>query len=214
LRTFGSQLRLRAIAPLVVAGTLALAAATAAGLQPSPVRPIPDSAFVPVLVDREAAALSAPTAAPAPTPDLRPLADPQVPVTPAARPKPALPDPKAIVVEVPPPAPELQRTGHSIRGRASWYCNYDDPSVPRSACHYAYPDGPGFDAYAAAGPGLRNAIGPGWRNNVVQVCGRRCVNVKLVDWCKCNGGSVGVVKLIDLYEDVYSRTGGNVTISW
>ena len=46
------------------------------------------------------------------------------------------------------------------------------------------------------------------------VCGRRCVEVKLVDWCKCTGGSVGTVKLIDLYQDVYARTGGNVTIRW
>jgi hypothetical protein len=202
------QTRLSAVAALVVTGILALAATTARGLEPSPARPasIPDSAFAPVVVDRQAALPVVPLApAPGRPPDLRPLADPQPPSEPAERPQPALPDAKVIVVQVRP---------HSISGRASWYCNSDNPSVPSSICHNAYPDGPGFDAYGAAGPGLRAAIGPGWRNNVVLVCGRRCVEVKLVDWCKCTGGSVGVVKLIDLYEDVYARTGGNITISW
>jgi len=200
------QTRLRAVAALVVTGTLALAATTATGLEPSPIRPasIPDSAFAPVVLDRAAAAPVVP-AAPASSPDLRPLGDPQIPSEPAERPQPALPDANVIVVQV---------RSHSISGRASWYCNMDNPSVPQSICHNAYPDGPGFDAYAAAGPGLRAAIGPGWRNNVVLVCGRRCVQVKLVDWCKCTGGSVGVVKLIDLYQDVYARTGGNITIRW
>jgi hypothetical protein len=205
MRTLGSQNRLRALSSLVVVGTLALTASVATGLEPSQVAPIPDSAFVPVGLDRETAALTVPVPLTAPTPDLRPLADPQVPVAPAVRPQPSLPDSNPIV---------KQAWSHSISGRASWYCNFDDPSEPHSICHNAYPDGPGFDAYGAAGPGLRAALGSGWRNNVVLVCGRRCVEVKLVDWCKCTGGSVGTVKLIDLYEDVYSRTGGNVTIRW
>jgi hypothetical protein len=204
------QTRLRALAALVVTITFALAATAAVqGLEPSPVRPasIPDSAFVPVVLDHErlSAAAAAVPVAPVPSPSLQPLADPQLPSEPVARPQPPVPESAVVAVPI--------RT-HSISGRASWYCNYDDPSLPHSVCHNAYPDGPGFDAYAAAGPGLRAAIGPGWRNNVVLVCGHRCVAVKLIDWCKCSGGSVGVVKLIDLYEDVYARTGGNVTISW
>jgi hypothetical protein len=149
--------------------------------------------------------------APAEAPDARdarpvvPLADPAVPTPPAARPQPPLPDAQPIVVPT---------WSHSISGRASWYCNSDDPSVPTSICHRSYPDGPGFDAYAAAGPGLRAALGSGWRNTVVLVCGRSCVRVKLIDWCKCTGGSVGVEKLIDLYEDVYARTGSAITIRW
>ncbi len=119
-----------------------------------------------------------------------------------------LPTPRAIVV------PVVDTLRHSIAGRASWYCNSDDPSGPLSVCHNAYPDGPGFDAYAAAGPGLRAALGAGWRNRLVYICGRTCVRVKLIDWCKCTGGSVGVVKLIDLYYDVYVRTGSNITIRW
>jgi hypothetical protein len=206
------QTRLRAVTALVVAGTLAVAAsAVAQGLEPSQVRPVADAALRPVILDRGAAApTSQATPAswagvPVPSLELRPLADPLIPVPPAERPQPAVPGPKLIVVHSRP---------HSISGRASWYCNADDPSVPLSICHNAYPDGPGFDAYAAAGPGLRAALGAGWRNTVVLVCGRRCVDVRLVDWCKCTGGSVGTVKLIDLYEDVYTRTGGNVTIRW
>jgi hypothetical protein len=197
-----SHPRLRAVAPLVVAATLALAA-TASGLQPSPELPIPDSAFRPVLLaDRGSAG------APTTTRDQRPvtpLAEPLVPTPPPERPQPLLPVAQPISVRT---------HTHSVSGRASWYCNADDPSVPYSICHRSYPDGPGFDAYGAAGPGLRAALGAGWRNTVVLVCGRRCVEVKLVDWCKCTGGSVGTIKLIDLYQDVYARTGGNVTIRW
>jgi len=200
---------MRALIAVVSTGIFALAASVATGLEPSPAAPIPDSAFAPVMLDRgldrESADLSAIAPIPVPTPSLRPLADPQITAPPVERPQPPLPDAKPIVVQSRP---------HSIKGRASWYCNYDDPSQPHSICHNRYPDGPGFDAYGAAGPGLRAALGPGWRNDVVLVCGRRCVEVKLVDWCKCTGGSVGTVKLIDLYEDVYSRTGGNVTIRW
>ena len=189
------QTRLRAVAALVVAGTLAIAVTAAAqGLEPSPVRPVSDAAFRPVVVDRDSDRASIGLA-----------------------PQPKLPEPKATVVTIAPvaPRPQLSTSGrHAISGRASWYCNYDNPNVPHSICHNAYPDGPGFDAYAAAGPGLRAALGSGWRNTVVRVCGRNCVDVKLVDWCKCTGGSVGTVKLIDLYQDVYARTGGSVTIRW
>ena len=200
--TRASRSRLRAVAPLFVAGTFALAAATAVGLEPSPVAPIPDSAFGPFALDASV------SRAPAPTFDLRPLADTIAPSPPPDRPQPSLPTPPRIVKSVVPP------TTHAISGLASWYCNDDDPSVPYSICHNAYPDGPGFDAYAAAGPGLREAVGSDWRNTVVYVCGRQCVGVRLVDWCKCTGGSVGREKLIDLYHDVYEITGSNVTIRW
>lgn len=188
--------RLRAVAPLVVAATLALTATTAVGLEPSPVSPIPESAFVPV---------SLVAGAPVPTPDLRPLNDPAPATELAARPQPSLPVAKPIV------KPVMPKTTHAISGRASWYCNADNPGDPYSICHNAYPDGPGFDAYAAAGPGLRAAIGADWRGTIVYVNG---IRVKLIDWCKCTGGSVGVVKLIDLYNDVFVLTGSHVTIRW
>lgn len=53
---------------------------------------------------------------------------------------------------------------------------------------------------AAAGPGLRRALGARWRGRVVYVfTGSRCVlwvnctRVRLDDWCACGGG-----RLIDL----------------
>ena len=80
---------------------------------------------------------------------------------------------------------------------------------PTSPCHNAYPDTGGFDAYAAAGPRLRAALGD-WRGRVVSVDGLR---VKLVDWCQCYQGQSNE-KLIDLYLDVYRAVGGSVTIRW
>ena len=148
------------------------------------------------------------TGVPVPPLALRPLSDPQPPAEPAERPQPSLPAPRPIVKDVGLPA---SRTGHSISGRASWYCNSDDPSVPYSVCHNAYPDGPGFDAYAAAGPALRAAIGPDWRGRIVYVDG---IRVKLIDWCKCTGGSTGVEKLLDLYYDVFARVDSAVVVRW
>jgi hypothetical protein len=74
----------------------------------------------------------------------------------------------------------------------------------------AHPDTGGFDAYAAAGPRLRNAIGSSWRGRIVTVNG---VRVTLVDWCQCYQGQANE-KLIDLYRDVFLVTGGSVTIRW
>jgi hypothetical protein len=98
----------------------------------------------------------------------------------------------------------------SIRGLASWYCNSNPSRGPISSCYSAYPDTRGFNAYAAAGPRLRNALGSGWRGRVVTVNG---VRVKLVDWCQCYQGQANE-KLIDLYRDVFAVTGGSVTIRW
>jgi hypothetical protein len=102
-------------------------------------------------------------------------------------------------------------TGHVLKGRASWYCNNNGSRAQISSCHFQYPDTGAYNAYAAAGPKLRAAIGPKWRGKVVLVDGLR---VKLVDWCQCYGGQSGVEKIIDLYYDVYLRAGGNVTIRW
>jgi hypothetical protein len=118
------------------------------------------------------------------------------------RARPRVQEPKPVVVEVEPPKPA---TSHVLSGAASWYCR-----AGVSPCTYTHPDGGGFDGYAAAGPKLRAAIGPGWRGTVVQVDG---VRVKLIDWCQCFKGEPQE-KLLDLYYDVYSRTGGSVTIRW
>ena len=92
----------------------------------------------------------------------------------------------------------------TLRGLASWYCR-----AGSSPCHYQYPDTGGFDAYGAAGPRLRDALGS-WRGKVVSVDG---IRVKLVDWCQCYKGQANE-KLIDLYYDVYRRAGSTVTIRW
>lgn len=96
----------------------------------------------------------------------------------------------------------------SLTGRASWYCNRDASRGPLSPCHYLYPDTSGYDAYAAAGPRLRAMLGR-WRNRVVLVDGLR---VRLVDWCQCYKGTRHE-KLIDLYRDVFGRTGSRVRIT-
>jgi hypothetical protein len=104
----------------------------------------------------------------------------------------------------------VRSSGNSLRGKASWYCNNDGSRAQISACHYQYPDTGAFNAYAAAGPRLRAALGSGWRGRVVSVNG---VRVKLVDWCQCYQGQ-SHEKVIDLYLDVFRRTGGDVTIRW
>ena len=79
-----------------------------------------------------------------------------------------------------------------------------------SPCTNTQADSGGFDAYAAAGPKLRAAIGPSWRGSIVWVDG---IRVKLIDWCQCYRGEPQE-KLLDLYFDVYARTGTAVTIRW
>ena len=119
---------------------------------------------------------------------------------------------EARVFVKPTPRPDIAGGGgsHSLSGAASWYCNSDGSRGPTSPCHYQHPDTGGFDAYGAAGPDLRAALGSGWRGRVVSVDG---IAVKLVDWCQCHKGESGE-KLIDLYYDVYRRVGGSVTIRW
>ena len=82
----------------------------------------------------------------------------------------------------PSPCPTLTpiRPRHSVDGTASWF---------------AAPDG-----QAAAGPGLRQAIGAGWRGTRVRVCAGRCVSVVLSDFCRCPNG-----KVIDLDAGLFTR---------
>jgi hypothetical protein len=95
--------------------------------------------------------------------------------------------------------------GQSLRGYASYYCR-----AGVSPCTNDYPDGGGVQAYAAAGPKLRNALGSGWRGSIVYVDG---IRVKLIDWCQCYQGESNE-KLLDLYYDVFARTGSPVVIRW
>jgi hypothetical protein len=132
------------------------------------------------------------------------------------RPRPDARVPSPIVVRIPPPqkaeesspsgaASSSSGTTNVLRGPASWYCR-----AGVSPCTYTHPDGSGFDAYAAAGPKLRAAIGPSWRGSIVFVDG---IRVKLIDWCQCYKGE-SHEKLLDLYYDVFKRTGSAVTIRW
>ena len=141
------------------------------------------------------------------------LADPGAAPT-ATRPPRKQPAAKAGVFVKPAPKPKVYSaagTSHVLKGRASWYCNNDGSRAQISSCHYRYPDTGAYNAYAAAGPKLRAALGANWRGKVVLVDGLR---VKLVDWCQCLGGQSGAEKLIDLYYDVYLRAGSSVTIRW
>ena len=59
-------------------------------------------------------------------------------------------------------------------------------------------------------PALRAAIGPDWRGTIITVDG---IRVKLIDWCQCYRGEPSE-KLLDLYYDVFARTGSTVTVRW
>jgi hypothetical protein len=139
------------------------------------------------------------------------LSEPSAASSPVPRAQPSISPAKPVVVSVAPPAPPKPKvssapsTGHVLRGYASYYCD-----AGSSPCTTGYPDGTGFDAYAAAGPKLRAALGSNWRGRIVSVDG---IRVKLIDWCQCYKGQSNE-KLLDLYHDVYLRTGSPVTIRW
>lgn len=59
--------------------------------------------------------------------------------------------------------------------------------------------------YAAAGPALRKAIGPGWRGSHVLVARygtRKGIEVVLNDWCAC-GPRNGMSTLLDLSDEAF-----------
>ena len=186
-------------------GTFSIAASLAAGLEPNVPTPIPDSAFRPVQVSSRVPTLPSAYAgagsllAPSATEDFPVLRDPGLSTTPPERAQPSIKAAAPIVVQVVP------KTTHAISGAASWYCR-----AGVSPCTNSYPDDGGVDAYAAAGPRLRAAIGSGWRGTIVYVDG---VRVKLVDWCQCYQGE-SPEKLLDLSYDVFAKTGSSVTVRW
>jgi hypothetical protein len=170
------------------------------GLVAEVVRPSPAPTSASAV--REDTTLADPGDAPTATraPRKQPAAKVEVFVKPTPKPKPAKQ----------PAVYSGAGTSRVLKGRASWYCNNDGSRAQISACHYQYPDTGAYNAYAAAGPRLRAAIGPNWRGKVVLVDGLR---VKLVDWCQCYQGQ-SHEKVIDLYYDVFLRAGGSVTIRW
>lgn len=210
MRTRAPRSGLRALAPFVVAGTLALTASAATGFEPAGPASIPDTAFqtidLPPAPPGEPAAAGQPrlpeaSRAPGPTANDAVLLEPRFATAPPERAQPSIEAADPIVVVVPTPTP---KTSHALRGAASWYCR-----AGVSVCTSGYPDGGAFDAYAAAGPGLRAALGD-WRGRIVYVDG---IRVRLVDWCQCYEGEPNE-KLLDLYYDVFARTGSSVTVRW
>lgn len=190
---------MRAALALGVVLAVTLAAPTVGDEPAPPITPLPDDAFEPV----EA-----------------PMIVDLAPSTPAPT-RPAIPAPTSplIVVEVAPRVVVAPRQGRSITAKASWYCLRG-----RSVCAAGHPDTSGYDAFGAAGPELRVAMGGGvsvdapqpWRGKVVVVDG---VRVKLIDWCQCLLHTRDE-KAIDVYHDVFfgdklhAGVGGEVTISW
>ena len=58
---------------------------------------------------------------------------------------------------------------------------------------------------AAAGPALREALGPDYLGQSVRVCaGSRCIEVRIVTSCQCYRGEPGE-RLIDLSRSAFSR---------
>ncbi len=197
--------RARAIALILVVVPLSLAATAAAGSQQSEPTPIPKSAFRQVSVPPLSGSSSPAATRPGDLADageLGELRDIVLATTPPPRARPSIDPAKPIVVTVPPPAP---RTTHAIRGNASYYCR-----AGSSPCTVDHPDRSGVQAFAAAGPRLRAAMGSGWRDSIVYVDG---IRVKLIDWCQCYKGESNE-KLLDLYYDVFSRTGSPVVVRW
>lgn len=188
--------QLRAAASFVVSAFFVIAAAATVGAEPTGPRTVPDSAFGPVSL-LPGSSTDIPGLRQAP--DLEVVIDPWIATALPARPQPSLPTVKPATVVVAP------KTTHKIGGAASYYCR-----AGSSPCTNGYADGSGFDAYAAAGPRLRAALGSDWRGSIVYVDG---VRVKLIDWCQCYQGESNE-KLLDLYYDVFARTGGSVTIRW
>ena len=188
--------RLIATATLLVAGTFVLAANGAAGIEPNLPAPISESAFRPVSVPAPSTGVFT---APRSIVAVPVIQDPWLATPPPGRAQPSIAAAKPIVVPVRP------KTTHAISGPASYYCR-----AGISPCTADYPDRAGFQAYAAAGPRLRAAMGPSWRGRIVYVDG---IRVQLIDWCQCYQGESNE-KLLDLYYDVHARTGTSVTVRW
>jgi hypothetical protein len=147
----------------------------------------------------------------APTSDAPVIVEPWLETPPPERAQPdvAAPSPVVKVAQQPTTtgggSTSTATTNHKISGKASWYCR-----AGWSPCTVDHPDVGGIQAYAAAGPRLRAAIGPTWRGHVIYVDGMR---VKIIDWCQCHKGEPNE-KLLDLYYDVFARVGSTVTIRW
>lgn len=158
----------------------------------------PEYVFDPVIVPA--------TVQPTPGRSIGPIVDARTPSEAPKRPKVAISS-SPVVVSVS-GGPRYAVSGHSIAGKASWYCGSG------SICPKGYSGG----LYAAAGPGLRaamcgNQASNCWRGRYVSVNGSK--PIRLVDWCQCYYRQPNE-KLIDLFHDAWVATGAQhgVTITW
>ena len=216
-RARSPRLPRRAVAPLVVSALLAFVVAVvgaSAAERPTP-SSIPESAYQPVSLLPGAAA-PAGTIGPATRLFLGvdDIHDPWIAAATLEGAMPPVPGSDPVIFPTATQKRATQRaqtsstamaTSHRMAGVASYYCRSGS-----SPCTAGYPDGARFNAYAAAGPRLRAALGPNWRGRVILVDGYA---VKLIDWCQCYEGQSNE-KLLDLYYDVFARTGSSVTIRW
>lgn len=94
----------------------------------------------------------------------------------------------AIARGIVPPSPTLGRDDRAVvsmepRVEPSLV---ESPSVSGTASWYRW-----RPSEAAAGPALRDALGPDWRGSSVRACtSSACVLVSLTDWCQCYGSRV------------------------
>ena len=194
-------------AALAVPLIFVISATSTLALAPVQPKPLPASEFRPVPLPAARKATPTPAATPVPV-----SVDPRAVGALTLPSRPAVKQPAPSVGIKLTPGEELPAMGgnHLAIGRASWYCR-----AGHSPCVNGYPDTGGFDAYAAAGPKLRIAMGGGaavtapqpWRGKIVTVCGVVCRRVKLIDWCQCHWKKPGE-KLIDLYYDVFKVVSG------
>lgn len=109
------------------------------------------------------------------------------PIDPLVRPIRVEPSPRW---QAPSPAPTtrarvtVRAPGASLTGQATWWDSW------------------GHGLYAAAGPRLRSAMGPGYLHRYVTACSRGvCVRMRLITSCACSPDT----RLIDLSLDAFSR---------
>ena len=150
----------------------------------TPIEDVPQSAFIPVEVERRTPAPTAPVeTVPDPSPS-EPLASPRtrerVPLRLMPEPPPKVQQKAVAVVDPGPKSP----SGSSLSGHATWYCGNG------SRCTRGHPGG----LYAAIRRDLLYLRG----QRVTVVSGSRRVTVTIID-CNCGPNA----NIIDLYTDAF-----------